>query len=152
MVSFGMLPALASTIAFRKRAFPSGSPPPDRAATVISLMNFVKSLPRLASSAPFLCLILCHLECPDMRFDPLRNARVVRKAIYHKIRGGYTSEESPSWYDPRINRNGALCNVFVDDPTLHYEYDATDCCNVFQRIAIEGDDVCLQSRSNRTDL
>src|SRR6266403_139374 len=61
-----MFPALASSIALRSRALPSGSPPPDRAATVISLMNFVNSLPRLASSAPFLCLILCHFECPDI--------------------------------------------------------------------------------------
>ena len=38
-----------------------------RAAIVISRMILVKILPRLASSAPFLCLIECHLECPDMR-------------------------------------------------------------------------------------
>ena len=38
----------------------SGSPPPMRAAIVISRMILVKTLPRLASSAPFLCLI----ECP----------------------------------------------------------------------------------------
>src|ERR1051326_585425 len=61
-----MLPAFASRIAFRRRALPSGSPPPLRAATVISLINFVNNLPRLASSAPFLCLILCHFECPDI--------------------------------------------------------------------------------------
>src|SRR5262245_41694129 len=61
-----MLPPLASRMAFLRRAFPSGSPPPVLAATVISLMNLVNSLPRLASSAPFLCLILCHFECPDI--------------------------------------------------------------------------------------
>src|SRR5437763_17071652 len=61
-----MLPAFASEIALRKRAFASGSLPPVRAATVNSLMNFVKSFPRLASSAPFLCLIECHFECPDI--------------------------------------------------------------------------------------
>ena len=44
----------------------SGSPPPLRAATVSSLMRRVKILPRLASSAPFLCLIEAHLEWPDM--------------------------------------------------------------------------------------
>src|SRR5258707_11532902 len=73
IVSLGMLPALASRTALRKRALPSGSPPPLRAATVISLINFVKSLPRLASSAPFLCLILCHLECPDIEFRSFWN-------------------------------------------------------------------------------
>src|SRR5215217_7349599 len=61
-----MFPPFASRIALRRRALASGSPPPVRAATVISLINFVNSLPRLASSAPFLCLILCHLECPDI--------------------------------------------------------------------------------------
>src|SRR3954451_25043286 len=66
MVSFGILPAFATRMALRRRALASGSPPPVRAATVISLINFVNSLPRLASSAPFLCLILCHLECPDI--------------------------------------------------------------------------------------
>src|SRR6185295_15168538 len=56
-------------MAFRSRAFASGSPPPVRAATVSSLMNLVKSLPRLASSAPFLCLIECHFECPDIELN-----------------------------------------------------------------------------------
>jgi len=37
-------------------------PPPRRAATVISLMSFVKIFPRFASFAPFLCLIVLHLE------------------------------------------------------------------------------------------
>src|SRR4030095_5100140 len=73
MVSLGILPALASRIALRRRALPSGSPPPERAATVISLMNLVNSLPRLASSAPFLCLILCHLECPDISLRSFYN-------------------------------------------------------------------------------
>src|SRR5438105_2897370 len=63
IVSLGMLPALASAMALRRRALASGSPPPVRAATVISLISLVKSLPRLASSAPFLCLMVCHLEC-----------------------------------------------------------------------------------------
>src|SRR3954467_2781422 len=57
---------LASEIALRRRGLPLGSPPPMRAATVSSLMSFVKSLPRLASSAPFLCLIVAHLEGPLM--------------------------------------------------------------------------------------
>ena len=48
----------------------SGSPPPARAATVNSLMRRVKILPRLASSAPFLCLIEAHLEWPDMSETP----------------------------------------------------------------------------------
>src|SRR5262245_62396942 len=49
----------------RRRGLVFGSPPPFRAATVSSLMMRVKALPRLASAAPFLCLIVCHLEWPD---------------------------------------------------------------------------------------
>src|SRR6185295_18255889 len=59
----------------RKRGFISGSPPPPRAATVNSLMMRVKILPRLASAAPFLCLIEAHLEWPDMSKTPLKSAR-----------------------------------------------------------------------------
>src|SRR5918994_6768566 len=67
MFSAGMFAAFASAIIVRSRGFMSGSPPPPRAATVNSLMMRVKILPRLASAAPFLCLIVCHLEWPDMR-------------------------------------------------------------------------------------
>src|SRR5262245_16423116 len=66
MFSAGMLAALASAMIVRRRGFMSGSPPPVRAATVSSLMRRVKILPRLASSAPFLCLIEAHFEWPDM--------------------------------------------------------------------------------------
>src|SRR5918996_4317736 len=66
MFSRGMLFALASATIVRSRGFFSGSPPPLRAATVNSLMIRVNTLPRLASAAPFLCLIVCHLEWPDM--------------------------------------------------------------------------------------
>ena len=45
----------------RNRGFPPGSPPPSLAATEISLMILEKTLPRLASAAPFLCLMVLHL-------------------------------------------------------------------------------------------
>src|SRR5438477_6779697 len=86
MFSAGMFAALASAMIVRRRGFMSGSPPPPRAATVNSLMMRVKILPRLASSAPFLCLIDAHFECPDMeetlplfgQDDPDIRARVPR--------------------------------------------------------------------------
>src|ERR1043165_7492605 len=103
MVSLGILPALASLIALRRRALASGSPPPLRAATVISLINFVNSLPRLASSAPFLCLILCHFECPDIcsrsfwRVDARAENISQEKAIhrFHRLLCG-----GCGWLDP----------------------------------------------------
>src|SRR4051812_39503576 len=67
MLSPGMFSALAALMAPRKRGFLSGSPPLF-AAMVISLIRRVKILPRLASSAPFLCLIVAHLLWPDMRY------------------------------------------------------------------------------------
>src|SRR5215831_4472153 len=66
MFSRGMLFAFASAMMVRRRGFMSGSPPPARAATASSLMRRVKILPRFASAAPFLCLMECHFECPDM--------------------------------------------------------------------------------------
>src|SRR6266849_4605928 len=70
MLSWGMFSALAAAMAPRKRGLPSASPPPLLAAMVISLIRRVKIFPRLASSAPFLCLIVAHLEWPDM-VEPL---------------------------------------------------------------------------------
>src|SRR6266446_5459086 len=67
MLSLGMLFSRAVVTAVRRRGLALTSPPPRRAATVISLMNLVNSLPRLASFAAFLCLIELHLEWPDMR-------------------------------------------------------------------------------------
>src|SRR3989441_11932766 len=69
ILSAGMLTPLASWIALRNRGLPSASPPPIRAAMVISLMSFVNMRPRFASIAPFLCLMLCHLEWPDIAYS-----------------------------------------------------------------------------------
>src|ERR1700753_1120799 len=58
--------------------FPSGSPPPVRAATSMFLMSLANSLPRLASMTAFLCLVVAHLECPltDASLRPLLPARL----------------------------------------------------------------------------
>src|SRR5947207_14802623 len=65
-LSPGMFAALAARIAVRRRGLVFGSPPPMRAAMLISRMIRVNTRPRLASVAPFLCLIVAHFECPDM--------------------------------------------------------------------------------------
>ncbi len=62
MLSFGIDASLAFCTASASAGFPSGSPPPSRAATVIARVSFVNSAPRLASTAFFLCLIEAHLE------------------------------------------------------------------------------------------
>src|SRR3954451_3044461 len=65
MLSFGIELSRAFWIAVARVAFPSGSGPPSRAATMIARESLEKSWPRLASAAPFLCLIDDHLLCPD---------------------------------------------------------------------------------------
>src|SRR6202451_3528449 len=66
MLSWGMFSPLAGRFAPRGGGLEPGPPPPFFAAMLISLMRRVKILPRLASSAPFLCLIVAHFEWPDM--------------------------------------------------------------------------------------
>src|ERR1051325_10930585 len=65
MLSAGMFSDLAARMAVRRRGLVSGSPP-FLAAIWISLIRRVKILPRLASRAPFLCLIVAHFEWPDI--------------------------------------------------------------------------------------
>ena len=66
IVSPGILHAFAVEIACLNLGFESGSLPPDFAATINSLITLVKTFPRLASRAAFLCLIVDHLLCPDI--------------------------------------------------------------------------------------
>src|SRR6266849_4491378 len=66
MFSLGMFSFLPAKMAVRKRGLEFGSPPPMRAAMEISRMTRVKTRPRFASVAAFLCLIVAHFECPDM--------------------------------------------------------------------------------------
>src|SRR3954469_15048518 len=66
MLSFGIEASLAFCTASPSDGFPSTSPPPSRAATVMARASFVKCWPRRASTIAFLCLIDAHLEWPDM--------------------------------------------------------------------------------------
>src|SRR2546430_5031260 len=85
MLSFGIEYDRAFSIAFCSARLLAGSPPPSFAATMIARDSFEKSLPRLASAAPFLCLIDDHLLCPDTALLPyqlqklLMHPRVVRQ-------------------------------------------------------------------------
>src|SRR4051794_3546648 len=103
MLSFGMEYDRAFSIAFWRARFPPGSGPPSFAATMIARDSLEKSLPRLASAAPFLCLIDDHLLCPDMGllFDELQeelvDARVVRQL---GMKGG--DQEPPVAHEHRL--------------------------------------------------
>src|SRR5260370_287342 len=74
----GMFAALAARIAVRRRGLEFGSPPPMRAAMLISRMIRVNTRPRFASVAPFLCLIVAHFECPDMTHPRLFHVTAAR--------------------------------------------------------------------------
>src|SRR5215203_425691 len=69
-----MLAARAAASASRSDGLPPGSPPPMRAAVVMSRAILVKILPRFASSTPFLRLMVDHLLWPLMRAPPVRSA------------------------------------------------------------------------------
>src|SRR5450759_2736391 len=71
------------------------SAPPSRAATVMARESFENSLPRLASSLPFLCLMVAHLECPDTRTPPPLSAVGGRRDGAARLAGG-----------PRLRRAG----------------------------------------------
>ena len=70
MLSFGIEYERAFSTAFASAMLVAGSGPPSLAATRIERESLVNSLPRLASAAPFLCLIVDHLLCPDTLLLP----------------------------------------------------------------------------------
>src|SRR5258706_7456567 len=96
MYSFGMFSFLPARMAERRRGLELGSPPPMRAAMVISRMTRVNTRPRFASVAAFLCLIVAHFECPDMtlpRFDFSRPT--ARVSACSRTAAVYDGESSP---------------------------------------------------------
>src|ERR1051325_3554354 len=67
MLSLGTEDFFAFWMASYRVGLPAGSPPPTRAATSTFLISLANILPRLASMTAFLCLVVAHLEWPDMR-------------------------------------------------------------------------------------
>src|SRR5262245_35021970 len=72
MLSPGRFCSRAFSSARRRRGLPAGSPPPSRAATVISRIRRVKILPRFASARSLRCLTLAHRLWPAMMLIILR--------------------------------------------------------------------------------
>src|SRR6266481_1829700 len=88
MLSFGTELFLALVIASYSVGLPAGSPPPVRAATSTFLISLANSLPRLASTTAFLCLVVAHLEWPLM-WCPSRCLRIADEcAGPGSVRGG----------------------------------------------------------------
>src|SRR5690349_2269524 len=88
MLSLGTEFFLAFWIASNSVGLPSGSPPPVRAATSMFLISFAKSLPRLASSAAFLCFVVAHFEWPLTTNPPPFLRTVCVPACPPSARGG----------------------------------------------------------------
>src|SRR2546421_5336419 len=96
MFSFGIEYERAFSTAFASARFAAGSGPPSFAATMIARESFEKSLPRLASAAPFLCLIDDHLLCPDTRRLPnLVEEQLVHARIVRELRVERRDEDPP---------------------------------------------------------
>src|SRR4051794_14904614 len=66
MLSLGTEDFFAFWTASYRVGLPERSPPPVRAATSMFLISFAKSLARLESMTAFLCLVVAHLEWPDI--------------------------------------------------------------------------------------
>src|SRR6188472_4294276 len=66
MLSLGTDDFLAFWMASYSVGLPAMSPPPMRAATSMFLISFANILPRRASITAFLCLVVAHLEWPDI--------------------------------------------------------------------------------------
>src|SRR6201987_1430384 len=84
MLSLGTELFLAFCTASYKVGLPAGSAPPVLAATSTFLISLANSLPRLASTTAFLCLVVAHFEWPLMIFpyhvyEKLVNTQVRRE-------------------------------------------------------------------------
>src|SRR6188768_110383 len=74
MLSLGTEDFFAFWIASYSVGLPARSPPPIRAATSMFLISLANIFPRRASMTAFLCLVVAHLEWPDISV-PFRGHR-----------------------------------------------------------------------------
>src|ERR1700749_3735338 len=96
MLSFRIENDLALSTAFWSARLLAGSPPPSFAATMIARASLEKSLPRLTSAAPFLCLIDDHLLCPDKaRLPHSVEKQCVEPRVVGQLRMERGDEEAP---------------------------------------------------------
>src|SRR6478609_1690552 len=66
MLSLGTEVFLAFCTASYSVGLPARSAPPILAATSMFLISFAKDFARRESMTAFLCLVVAHLECPDI--------------------------------------------------------------------------------------
>ena len=85
---------------------------------MIARASFENSFPRLASAAPFLCLIDDHLLCPDMSllFDELEKTRVDPRVV-GQLRMERRDDESALTQQHRLAPR-ALSKSLVDEEAV----------------------------------
>src|SRR6478672_4274080 len=96
MFSLGIEYDRALAIAVASGAFDSGSGPPSFAATMMPRVSFVNSLPRFASSAPFLRLMVDHLEWPLMPPPPGAPGPPSRRTAHAAVGRASARDGTPS--------------------------------------------------------
>ena len=74
MLSLGTEVFFAFWMASKSVGLPARSAPPILAATSMFLMSLANDLARRESMIAFLCLVVAHLEWPDMRTSLIRDA------------------------------------------------------------------------------
>src|SRR6478736_229897 len=116
MLSLGTEVFLAFWTASNRVGLPARSPPPVRAATSMFLISLAKSLPRLASIAAFLCLVVAHLEWPDIGTSVFSSSWCTSSGRAHQVHEHAVDAVVAA--DLRVERGrhqGALTDR--DDPT-----------------------------------
>src|SRR4029453_14171897 len=94
-------------MAFCSARLPVGSGPPSFAATMIARESLEKSCPRLASAAPFLCLIDDHLLCPDTaRLLDHRQEQLVYAEIIRELGVKRREQEASVAHEHRLSVEG----------------------------------------------
>src|SRR5438034_6507545 len=94
-----------------------GSPPPCRAAMMIARLSLLHNLPRLASMAPFLCLIVAQCEWPDMASPSLRSlVRDLDDRLFYAFLGRHESADLPAYTSPCKSCSNRLISSSV--PTV----------------------------------
>src|SRR3954469_20576481 len=94
MLSLGTEDFFAFWTASYSVGLPDRSPPPIRAATSMFLISLANILPRRASMTAFLCLVVAHLEWPDISACSFPGVRSSRRRG-HRTSGGSARPDPP---------------------------------------------------------
>src|SRR5215813_7957574 len=124
-------------------------------------MSIASLTPSRMGTMTFLLALIsyCGFDCAPARATRQKTIRnnlgrkcTLRIGKVNRSKTAIARKENQLRLDASVSRNCAARRNFVNNPAFHHEYYATNSGNVFQRIAIEGNDVCLQTRGDGADL